>query len=263
MSERRKYLLLIERDRGRARRRAPDRDPRLAGLPEAGARPRPPGRPRGRPQGGAAEGPHARRRRTSTARSRSCSSRINKLGVSEPEIRKQGNGPDRHPARRRPRPERGGEADRQDRAARALRLRDRPHRAVDRRPGNPVATPEPLRALEAGAAAGEEGRRRRRTTSSRQDGHEEADEEGRQADTTRRTRSTPRRDEGGAAEAVRGKVPKGRRGAEGAGAHARRRAAPPRRGLPRRDAGASTTGTYYYLFKYYPQALRKISRSPR
>ncbi len=42
-----------------------------------------------------------------------------------------GQRPDRHPARRRPRPGRRRRADRQDGAADALRLRERPDRAVD------------------------------------------------------------------------------------------------------------------------------------
>ena len=59
-------------DRPRPRRRGAADRPELAVPPRREEGPRPPGRPRGRPEGGAAEGPQARRRPTSTARSTSC-----------------------------------------------------------------------------------------------------------------------------------------------------------------------------------------------
>src|ERR1051325_6290010 len=77
--------------------------------------------------------------------------RINRLGVSEPEIRKQGK--DQiviqlagiH------------EADREDGAADAVRLRERPHGAVGRRERQPGRDARPLRAAQAGAEAGGQG----------------------------------------------------------------------------------------------------------
>ena len=53
--------------------------------------------------------------RDATASARSCQTAIDKLGVSSPEVRKQGSEPDRDPARRRPRPGEGGEDHRHDR----------------------------------------------------------------------------------------------------------------------------------------------------
>ena len=120
VSDRRKYLILIGADRGRPRRRDPARASRLAGpqKPTLGLDLQ--GGLEVVAEGGSAEGPQAHRRRTSTARSRSCSDRINKLGVSEPEIRKQGTDQIviqlagvHDPAAR-------GEADRQDGAARCF-----------------------------------------------------------------------------------------------------------------------------------------------
>ena len=120
-------------------------------------------------------------------------SRINKLGVSEPEIRKQGK--DQIVIQL------AGVHDPEAAAAligKTAQLmlfdfeNDLTGPSIDGS-GNPVALTEPLRAAEAGADAGEEGRAGGVLPLQEQDGHEEADEEGRQADDDGRALARRRR----------------------------------------------------------------------
>ena len=175
--------------------------------------------------------------------------RIDKLGVAEPEIRKQGIEPDRHPARRRERPSQGGRADRQDRAARVLRPPGRSDRPVGRHAGlRPVPDRDRQRLQPPRGPAGE-------GETGDADGvlpvrqEQEAD---RRPDATRASASSiakhPTRAEG-------------REGLRGPGEDRRHHLhadAPERRARATRTIGT----TYYYLFKYDPTNPDEDKRIP-
>ena len=226
-------------------RRGPARGPGLADPQEADPRPRPPGRPRGRAQGGPAEGPEADARRHDRSIS-IMQNRINKLGVSEPEIRKQGT--DQIVIQL---------AGVHDPAAAAkligktaqLMLFDfendltGPSTDVERQPGRDAVA---LRAAHAGAEAGGEGRaggvlplphedvkvkstKKRRSRRAAKPTHEARHED---ASSTRSSRAGDTLKE--LLQAVRRQGAAGRRGAEGARAHDRRQL-PGLDRLPRRE----------------------------
>ena len=138
----------------------------LPGSPlhkDADARPRPPGRARGRAEGGAREGRASSTRPDLDRSVEIMRERVDKIGVSEPEIRKQGSDQivDRAPRRRRPAARR--RAHRQDGEARALRPPGDLVRVFARSPGVPDRAQRRL----FDAAVGRRSRRRRRATPQR------------------------------------------------------------------------------------------------
>ncbi len=104
------------------------------------------------------KGHSASRRPTWTSLSRSSRAASTSSASRQPEVRKQGTDQIVDPARRRARPGEGGRADRQDGAARDLRLRGRPRSgAVGDRERPADRDPVALRPAHAGAEAGGEG----------------------------------------------------------------------------------------------------------
>ena len=175
--------------------------------------------------------------------------RVDKLGVSEPEIRKQGTEPDRDPAPGRPRSAARRQDHRRDRAAPALRPRDRRDRPVGRR--------------RAGQRPGDEQPLRPARAASRPD-------QGRQGEPVRTTSSTRRRScvagpkQRHADQLLKKFERQGAEGREGLRRPARPRGRHVRHGsgdLP--AAGSRRTRTSYYLFKYDPSNAQLASRFPQ
>ena len=174
--------------------------------------------------------------------------RVDKLGVTEPEIRTQGDDQIviQLPGVKRPRG--GGGDHRHDRAARALRPRDVARGAVRSRSGGyPIENPSlyDLLARVQSQVGGRVGRVLRR----------EPDDEARR----RAARSAPRADalRRVGREAAAG--PRALRGAAGHGRHHVRRAPPSSAPAARRAAASPPDRTYYYLFKYEPPDIPQMT----
>ena len=179
--------------------------------------------------------------------------RVNKLGVSEPEIRKQGTDQIVDPARRGPRPSAGGRDDRLDRRSSVLRLRDDlarpPSMDAHGNAGRDAELYELLKQVQTrreGRAGGvlplQDARRRRRSRRRRA----EAD------DGTAHSVRAPAPDaKASCCSRYGGKAARGLPGAEGAGAP-QSSPAPPRPPAASAPPPLSPNGTYYYLFKYFP-----------
>ena len=168
--------------------------------------------------------------------------RINKLRRVRAGDPQAGQQPDRDPARRRPRSGGRRGADREDRAAHALRLRERPDRAVARRQRQPDRDAHALLAAHLGEEAGREGDAERVLPLQDDDDHQAGEDEERQADREADghdealARRRPGRLEGEAAPSVRRQGADGPRDSRGAGEHAGRQL-PDRERLPRRPPG--------------------------
>ena len=170
--------------------------------------------------------------------------RIDKLGVSEPEVRKQGDEPDRDPAPRRRRPRARRPDHRQDRAARALQVRGQPDRPLAERPGRSGPEPEPLQPPGVPAIA-DQGRQRARVVPLRRTRRSGSPARGRRSRRSWRSRGSR-------------SSWSGRRAAEGLEVHGRAREADRphlrhrRALLPGRPGKTPRQSNYFYLLRYQP-----------